>query len=488
MDKQRHRPQHDKGDCHWVLPTRCWRLGAQPVLVTLVSIGALLTLTGRACTQRATSPFVEPARVSLGFLWQFFAGQDGRADGCAVAGDQTIRTMSRDWVTWVCSQCASSISLSGMFAVLLLATVVLTITSGGSSEAASGKGPVVLGEHFVTRVITDPGQGGMSVGVVSVPESWRFKSNIVWNYAHYSSPVTTSSSTENPTNEEAVYGYPAAQFFTVRPAMGYYRPGQNVGGLVFAEPVPAVQALAQVIQQIRGGSTRLQFVGSKNLSDLPAAMRLPASPNQQGVGIKVSYNLNGKPVEEEFYGVYYAVQIPYDGPQGRTWQVNWGLAALHSFRGPAGTLDARRPVFAVIAKSFRPNPVWLQRLVGINTYLAAEFNRQLQAGYDQIAAAAALSREISKNNDTMIASIERQRQASSATSPNATTGSEQAKFDDYVRGVDTVDDPYYGTSQHASTEQFHWTDGYGNYRNSNDVTYDPNRSEVGQWQLMRPGR
>jgi hypothetical protein len=33
-------------------------------------------------------------------------------------------------------------------------------------------------------------------------------------------------------------------------------------------------------------------------------------------------------------------------------------------------------------------------------------------------------------------------------------------------------------------EKFQWTDGYGNYRNSNDVSYDPNQHENGNWQLM----
>ncbi len=59
------------------------------------------------------------------------------------------------------------------------------------------------------------------------------------------------------------------------------------------------------------------------------------------------------------------------------------------------------------------------------------------------------------------------------------------KFDDYVRGVDTVDDPYYGTSQQSSNEQYHWTDGYGGYRNTNDASYDPNQKENGSWTLMK---
>src|SRR6266851_8490664 len=89
--------------------------------------------------------------------------------------------------------------------------------------------------------------------------------------------------------------------------------------------------------------------------------RSPPSSNQHGIGVKITYDLNGKPVEEEFYAVHYSIDIPYDGPQGRTWQINWGLIGVHSFRAPAGTLDRRRPVFAAIAKSFRPNPTWEAR-------------------------------------------------------------------------------------------------------------------------------
>ena len=74
------------------------------------------------------------------------------------------------------------------------------------------------------------------------------------------------------------------------------------------------------------------------------------------------------------------------------------------------------------------------------------------------------------------------------TASTAASRSAADNFDDYIRGVETVNDPYYGTSQHASTEQYHWTDGYGSYRHSNDPSADPNRTEVGQWQRMEPVR
>ncbi len=354
--------------------------------------------------------------------------------------------------------------------------------SGGGGSAGGGKGPTVLGERLTTRTVTDSQQGNMPVGVVAVPEKWQFSSRIVWNYAYYGNPVSAWTTSENPDNAEAVYGYPPAMYFDTRPG-GFFQVGQNVGGLVYAHPAAPVPTLAGIVQQIRTGVRDLQFVGSRELPDLPAALNLPPSPNQRGVGIKVTYSLNGQPVEEEFYGVFFQVEVPYDGPAGRTWQINWGVTVLHSFRAPAGTLDKRRPVFAAVAKSFRPNPAWQQRLAAINQYLKDQFDRQIQAGYDAIAAAGRLSQQISANNDAMLATIDQQMRSSpTAQTPEARSAAE--KFDDYIRGVDTVEDPYYGTSQHSYDNQFHWTDGYGSYRNSNDPTYDPNRSEVGNWQPM----
>ncbi|MGI8957127.1 MAG: hypothetical protein ACR2II_09475 [Chthoniobacterales bacterium] len=358
-----------------------------------------------------------------------------------------------------------------------------------NSHSREAHGPVVDGVRFSVRQILDRQQGGLPVSVFIAPESWRVNSQVVWNYQHHSSPVNIEVSAENPANLEALFTFPPAQFFSLRPDTGYYRPGQNFGGLIhMSQPLPPAQTLLAFIHQVRGDKAKLRVIGGKDLPDLASALQLPGSKNQHGLGVKVTYDFKGEPVEEEFYAVAYSVDIPYDGPQGRTWQKKWGLNAVHSFRAPLGTLDRRRDIFAAMARSFRPNPAWQQRLAAISAYLATEFNRQLQAGYDSIAAAGRLSRQISANNDAMIASIDRQLAASRSGSDRVGQRNAADKFDDYIRGVDTVDDPYYGISQHAYTEQYHWTDGYGTYRHSNDLSYDPNRAENGNWQLMQPSR
>ena len=349
---------------------------------------------------------------------------------------------------------------------------------------------VVDGEKFTTRTIQDR-QQGMPLCVFLAPEKWHDTSEVTWNYAYISNPVWAQYSVANPDNDEAVFGFPAQRYVWVEPNYGLARPGQNSMGQIQAQPAPPLQAFTYFIRQARGGLTGFKFVGSKELPDLPAALQANA-PNQKltGLGAKITYEQNGHAVEEEFYTIPYLVRIPYDGPQGRNWQINWGLDYLHSFRAPAGTLEKRRAVFATVEKSFRRNPAWTQRCQAIMNYLTQQFNAQLKAGYDQIAAAGRLSKQISANSDAFLANVDRQLQASRNSSAGSDSGASEPrsstdKFDDYVRGVETVDDPLYGTSQHSINEQYHWTDGYGNYRHSNDATYDPNQHENGDWQLMQ---
>jgi hypothetical protein len=364
--------------------------------------------------------------------------------------------------------------------------------TGASSLPASGTNWVVTvdGEKFSRRVVRDEQQNGLVVCVFQAPEKWRDQSRVVWRYDYNSNPVGIWSQVENPDNEEALYSFPPLLCFWLRPETGYYQPGQNVGGLICARPMNPSQTLLAFIRQTRGNLKALQIIGSKELSDLPKVLKLKPAPNQHGVGIKIAYEFKGKPVEEEFYAVWDSVDIPYDGPQGRTWQVNWGLVGLHSFRAPKGTLDGRRAVFGAMVKSIRNNPAWEERRTAVVAYLAEQFNRQLQAGYDSIAAAGRLSRQISANNDAMLASIDRQLAASRTqrSESGGATRTSADHFDDYIRGVETVDDPYWGTSQHSINEKYHWTDGYGSYRNSNDASYNPNEQEKGDWQLMQPSQ
>ena len=283
--------------------------------------------------------------------------------------------------------------------------------------AASVKqGATVLGEHLTTRVISDPQQGGMPVGVVAVPDSWSFDAQITWNYANYSNPVTASSRRAESEERGSCDRLPGGAILRPAPPVSWHLSVRTERGrLRVRRTAVACGDPRRVRAAGSRAPARLPVRREQGSADLPGRCACLPRPPSAGSGSRSPTISTGVPWKKSSTPCTTPRKSRIDGPQGRTYQINWGLVSIHSFRAPKGTLDTRRPVFAAISKSFRPNPAWQQRLAAINAYLQDQFNRQLQAGYDQIAAAARLSQQISANNDAMIAAIDRQLAASSGT-------------------------------------------------------------------------
>ena len=86
----------------------------------------------------------------------------------------------------------------------------------------------------------------------------------------------------------------------------------------------------------------------------------------------------------------------------------------------------------------------------------------------------------------MIGAIDAQRVASNQRTASMERGNDG--FDQYIRGTERTQDPYWGTSEHSYANRYHWTDGQGSYQHSNDPTFDPNQGSNQSWQQMQPAR
>lgn len=336
---------------------------------------------------------------------------------------------------------------------------------------------MVDGQKFVVRTIDDR-QLGMPYVAIQVPQGWNVTSDMRWQYPDVSNPLTISAQISDPAKPESVLFFPKAACYWLQGAAVRNRPGSRALGQMNVAPMQPTEAIRQAVLKIyRANVPGLQVVGVRELPGLATMLKMDPS-QYHGVGLKVSYPENGVTMEEEFYALYYYVPLGYDGPQGHTVELDWGLDFVHSFKAPQGTLDQHRDLFAYVVHSVRVNPAWMARAQQIRKAIGDQFNRNLAQGYASIQAAAQLSRQLSANSDALIASMDSQRAASQQQR------SSNDKFDDYIRGVDTVNDPYTGTSQQTGT--YHWTDGYGNYQNSNDSNFDPNRSSTITWTQMTP--
>jgi hypothetical protein len=371
------------------------------------------------------------------------------------------------------------------------------VAKPGSSGAAAA--PV----KFVEHIITDTQHGGMRAATIHLPENWTFDSKIEWHYNWVEYPATYSSHAENPANTEAYFQYPHLRLESTElpPQLRQYDKGRKYApgerlptGALSMAPLPPFQALALFIQKTRPGVANFKWLGKQDLPDLAKDLGLAPLPNQHGVAIKISYDLNGQSVEEAFFGVYYISQGTNAGVNaGMIKQTNWGLQALTSFRAPAGTLDKRMPMFCVIAKSLYVNPQWIRLSKAITDKMQADFQQKLKQGYDQLAAAQRIMEQTMQQQAAFQANFDKQEEAF-RSSPGVDTsylrdgGARSASdhWSDLIRGVDTLNDPSTGgTTQLSNLGAYHFTDGFGNYRTYDDPNATPEKAgEVGSWTQM----
>jgi hypothetical protein len=366
------------------------------------------------------------------------------------------------------------------------------------------------GEKFAERVITDTQHEGMRAATIHLPEKWTYETKIDWHYDWIENPLLYSLHAENPENAEAYFQYPLLRAETVDVAPQWKRyvpanqtkPGDRLPtGAISSPPIPPMQALAKFIQQTRPNAANFKWIGQQDLPDLAKALKMDPWPNDHGVAIKIGYDLNGQPVEEAFFGVYYISKQGTDAvsvgqismPAGALQQTNWGFRALQSMRAPAGTLDKRMSMFCVIAKSIYVNPEWIRLTKAINDKMMADFNQKMKQGWDQLRAANAIMEETMRQQAAFQANFDKQEEAfrnsggvDDSFLRDGGKRSAADHWDDLIRGVDTVNDPSTGgTTQLSNLGQYHFTDGFGNYRTSDDPNYNPEKAgEVGSWQLM----
>lgn len=381
--------------------------------------------------------------------------------------------------------------------------------TNAATPAAIGEPSHVAGETFVRRPIVDLEHNNMTVATLRVPQKWTFASKVEWHYDWIENPLVVAVHAANPANSEAFYEYPLLRLESISVAPQYRqyaknqqqgRPGQRMTtgaiSMPLQQPIPAMTLF---IRQARP-NVNIKWVGTQDLPGLAKALSLSPWPNDHGFAVKIHYDLNGQAVDEAFFGVYYYTTVGTGG-QGAAavvQQTNWGFRGLMSFRAPAGTLERRMPVFALIAKSLAMNPQWVQVNKSINDQLQAAFDQKLKQGYDQIRAAQAVMAQTQaqvKEFDKGIAKFDQNLRTSTfddswlrttggGSSGGGGTLSSTERADNLLREEDTVNDPTSSTgrTQLSSAGDYHYTNGLGDYRTYSDPNMTPEKAgESGTW-------
>lgn len=376
----------------------------------------------------------------------------------------------------------------------LIATLALVLTL--LPATASGQGGPRL--QFRTERIFDPQQGGIILGTLSVPVQWRVSSQVQWRYNDVSNPVRAFFRVDAPDGMAWIEFFPIETFFWLDP----YRSPAPIGGrslgLIHAPNIGIRDALMHyVVGPYRGRNQNLQVLSINPIDPgrLAAAFGDPPSPGEAAVA-HLRYQRGGQTVDEDIYAFLGAPnRIPYTGRQGTTYETHRLLGYVHAVGAASGQLQSVYPLLGYIVMSARVDPSWLAHRKRVQDELNRLFNAAMQQGYAVIDAAGAASRAISANNDSLLGSLQAQRRAQTEREAAARLAASRTPdasddFSGYLRGTQRMKDPYWGESERSYADRYHWTDGSGNYRSSNDPGFNPNIGTGGgvTWQRMDPAR
>ncbi|MGH8504151.1 MAG: hypothetical protein ACREVE_17180 [Gammaproteobacteria bacterium] len=330
--------------------------------------------------------------------------------------------------------------------------------------------------------IIDTEHGGLVLATFISPADWRAHGSVEWRYHSALLPAQVAFRAEAPDGSAWAEGFPTLGFSWLEPAYFNQVPiGQDPGfGPIYQPAMPIEAALLRyVIEPARGDRPGFRVLESRPVSHLAEAMGDEPTPGE-AIAMRVTYRQEGRRVEEQFYALMNGTRASSYGAAGLIDQNNWFLSYVHSLGAVAGRLDAMRPELGRIVASLEVDSVWKRHLVQVSQQIQAEFDRLLAQGYAQIEAAGRISQQISANNDAMLGMIESQRRTqASGSTPTAASSTDSFR-------VETLEDSYWGESQQPYDYQYHWTDGFGNSRHSNDAGYNPNIGSSQNWELMEP--
>jgi hypothetical protein len=302
--------------------------------------------------------------------------------------------------------------------------------------------------------------------------------------------------TESPDGSSWIEFFPMEFFVWLDPSHDHAPIGAGRMGDIHYPNISLSAAMARyVIAPNRGRMRNLRILGSRPVNDLPKVFGqlFPhGAPKGQGICMRVHYELNGAPVDEEFYGFMPETQsIP-----GKITEYRKQLILVHSVGARSGKLESVRPLLGFVATSIENNPAWQQRFGEVKKAQIAAYDRGMAKNYAGIRAAGARSQALTAQSNQFLQRVDaslaasRAQQASRPANWSTNDNEEFYKraddFDQNIRGTEHLQDQYGQVTDQYTDYNYHWTDGFGRYVHTDDPNFDPNKYLTGDYQLMTP--
>lgn len=368
------------------------------------------------------------------------------------------------------------------FLYLILVVVnflIIPVLTGCAQNQSQQTTPLL---KFKKMVYTDREGTGIEAFSFLMPSDWQFEGRMWWLLDQPAMPANSSIRVFNPAGAEEFEVLPNSCFFwtTNLQLLGMFPPGTKYFGSTVKKPVSAGKALSDlVVPWIRGNMPELKVVSGNEFPELIEVLGIGKN-NSEGLSnkaeaakIRITYQKNGIPIDEEIWGVVEQISFPVKGMFGVTWNTLWYVHYLVSYKAEKGKLEEHTKTFQTITSSFKINPKWQAKYGHMIEYLAQQ---QIQ----QIRSVGELSRMLSQMSDQMRTDqLEQFEQRSNVYDKVAQMHS------DNILGIDRYFDPYEGREVELPSGYNHvWCNNLGEYVLTDNPNYNPNVGDNLTWQPL----
>jgi hypothetical protein len=369
---------------------------------------------------------------------------------------------------------------------MLLAVCALTMVPSWAACSGDGDGqtPTKTGEKSkgaqsgeVLRLkkisVPDPMIGGDAFTML-IPEGWKVEGGVQWQF-QWANLVTGKMRAFDPKSSAVLEVLPVTPACFDESGRMFLQPGANyMGSYVIAPPRDVKQYVEAIFVPLFRKDVEGLKVGA--LVPLPAvAKAVEKNVQEAGVAkrvesgkVRLEYSTGGKAMEEDVY-----ITLVQSRSQMVPGMVMWTCEHQYGFRAEKGKLDALAPLLQAMVSSVVVDLKWY---AGYAQVVALRNKGQM----DQIRAAGELSRQISRNNDEMIASMRSSWQERQASEDRV-----YQQFSESVRGVETYKNAFDERPvELPSGYDSVWVNSSGEYVLSNEGGYDPNVGSTLEWKRL----
>ncbi|MBM3498841.1 MAG: hypothetical protein FJX74_09230 [Armatimonadetes bacterium] len=347
--------------------------------------------------------------------------------------------------------------------------------------APGGAGALASGLRLVPSVCVDTEGTGMEAFRMLVPAGWDFEGGVKWNLANPGLPVIVAFQLRNPGGSEVIEVFPGQNFsWSTSPMFQQMHPVGSVSlGAIVMPPMDAQQMLRDfLLPACRGRGVRIK--SGEPLPQLAAHLAsaegdAPGTVQRDAAKVRIAYQGDAGPVEEELYGAVSVASLPTNSMFGQVDTIVWFANYIFSCRSAEGRLDAGADLFRTVVSSIRLNPTWKSACEQITVGLCQNQIRNIR----QIGEfGRAYAQQGSDQRDSQLDDWYARQEIKDGIMDDVSRT---------IRGVDAFYDPHKEQTVELPGGYGHaWANNLGEYIVTESTDFNPNLGSNLHWEPMEP--